>query len=181
MTFEHAFDELILIEGGYSNNPLDSGGKTKYGITEALARKLGYKGDLLDLTVNQAKQMYKSEFWDKLKLDQIDVISSLIAREMFEVGVNSGLRVAAIFLQRSLCVFNRNQNDYADSIIDGAIGPATIEALKAFKRVRGDEGIKILWRAMNCLQGSFLICLAEDRTKDEVFIYGWIRNRVGGI
>lgn len=178
MSFEHSFDEIILIENEYSNNPLDSGGKTKWGITEAVARAFGYQGEMRDLPLTMARDIYKKEYWDKLKLDEVDAVSPLIAKEMFEVGVNSGPRVAATFLQRCLCVLNRNQNDYADSIIDGAMGPATLSALKAFKRVRGDQGILVLNKAMNCLQGSFLIKLAENRSKDEIFLLGWLKHRI---
>jgi len=32
-------DRIIEVEGGYVNNPNDKGGPTKYGITEATARK----------------------------------------------------------------------------------------------------------------------------------------------
>ena len=178
MGFEHAFDEVVLIEGGYSNNPLDSGGKTKWGITEAVARDFGYQGEMRDLPLTAARDIYKKEYWDRLKLDSVDPISTLIAREMFEVGVNAGTTVAAIILQRCLNTFNRDQSDYMDIEVDGRMGRATIIALTAFKRFRGEEGIQVLWKAMNCLQGSYYVQLAEKRHKDEAFVYGWLKNRV---
>lgn len=39
MNIEQYLDDLIKREGGYVNNPADRGGATKYGITEAVARK----------------------------------------------------------------------------------------------------------------------------------------------
>ena len=37
--FEKIFDYLLKVEGGYSNDKNDRGGKTKYGIIESEARK----------------------------------------------------------------------------------------------------------------------------------------------
>lgn len=179
MSFENSFEEVVMIEGGYSNNPSDSGGKTRYGITESVARSYGYKGDMRELPLQIAKDIYKKEYWDYLKLDQVDEISTLIAREMFEVGVNAGTRIAARILQQCLNVFNRGESDYMDIAADGRMGRATLIALTAFKRWRGEEGIKVLWKAMNCMQGAHYVTLAEAREKDEAFVYGWVKNRVG--
>ena len=152
MSFEDAFKEVILIEGGYSNNKKDSGGKTKWGVTEAVARECGYRGAMEDYTVELAEAAYAQKFWHTLRLDEVDEISPALAMEMFEFGVNSGIYRPAISLQRLLCALNREQRDY--------------------------KGLEVLVKAMNCLQGSYLITLAEERTKDEEFIYGWLKNRV---
>jgi lysozyme family protein len=36
--FKQAFEKTLKFEGGYANDPDDHGGKTMYGITEAVAR-----------------------------------------------------------------------------------------------------------------------------------------------
>lgn len=41
--------DLIAIEGGYSNDPDDSGGETTWGVTERRARKFGYTGPMIDM------------------------------------------------------------------------------------------------------------------------------------
>ena len=58
MSFDTEFQRVVLIEGGYSDNPLDSGGKTKYGITEAVARAYGYTGEMRDLPLSVARAIY---------------------------------------------------------------------------------------------------------------------------
>ena len=58
--FERILDYLLRVEGGYSDDEHDKGGKTKYGITEEEARDFGYKGDMQDLTKDFAKK-YISE------------------------------------------------------------------------------------------------------------------------
>ena len=56
MNIEQYLDELIKREGGYVNNPADRGGATKYGITEAVARANGFKGNMRDFL---AKAIYR--------------------------------------------------------------------------------------------------------------------------
>ena len=41
--FERIFDYLLRVEGGYSDDKNDKGGKTKFGIIEEEARDFGYK------------------------------------------------------------------------------------------------------------------------------------------
>ncbi|KCW15189.1 glycosyl hydrolase 108 family protein, partial [Acinetobacter baumannii 42057_4] len=55
MNIEQYLEELIKREGGYVNNPADRGGATKYGITEAVARANGFKGNMRDLPLDVAK------------------------------------------------------------------------------------------------------------------------------
>lgn len=59
MNIEEYLEELIKHEGGYVNNPADRGGATKYGITEAVARANGFKGNMRDLPLDVAKAIYK--------------------------------------------------------------------------------------------------------------------------
>ena len=41
MNFDNAFSLLLGHEGGFSDHPADPGGKTRYGVTEAVAREAG--------------------------------------------------------------------------------------------------------------------------------------------
>ena len=91
-----------------------------------------------------------------------------------------GPAVAATFLQRALTALNRNANDYPDLMPDGRIGPATLAAIDRFFAVRGKEsGETVLLRALEALQGERYIRLAERRPANEVFLYGWLANRLG--
>lgn len=178
-TFEKAFERLILVEGGYSDDPADLGGKTKYGITEAVARANGYLHDVRDLTREQAKAIYKSQYWNTLSLDKVAAMAPTIAEEMFDTAVNCGVGKAGEFLQRALNAFNREQKDYPDLKVDGNTGPMTVSALHTFLLRRGLEGERVLHRALNALQGSRYIEISEARQKNEAFTYGWFLHRVG--
>ena len=178
MSFAQAFKEVVLVEGGYSNNPLDSGGATMYGITEAVARANGYQGLMQDLQLHQAEAIYRKLYWDRLRLDEIALLSLPIALELFDTGVNCGTGVAAGFLQRSLNVLNRQQADYPDVAVDGDLGAQTLEVLKSYIYRRGARGERVLLRALNCLQGARYIELAERKQTQELFLFGWLANRV---
>ena len=67
---------------------------------------------------------------------------------------------------------------YPDLGVDGAVGPGTLKALTAFLKHRGTEGVTVMLKAMNCLQGARYIDLAEKRSANEAFLYGWLRERV---
>lgn len=178
MDFNSAYDAVLGKEAGYSDDPRDSGGPTKYGITEAVARAFGYVGPMNLLSPNQAKAIYRGRYWDALQLDQVASLAPAVAGELFDTAVNLGTDQAATFLQRALNVLNKEGSWYPDVKADGRIGPMTLASLREFSRRRGAEGQVVLLRALNALQGAFYVELAERRAKDEAFVYGWLLNRV---
>ncbi|QZA82794.1 hypothetical protein K4H25_15335 [Deefgea piscis] len=181
MAIEKMLDKLLGLEGGYVNNPGDSGGETHWGITVAVAREEGYTGRMIDMTHDQAKLIYLRRYWIKPKFADVSARSTVLAEELFDTGVNCGTATAAMMLQRALNVMNNQASIYADLKVDGAIGSATLAALDKYLAKRGKEGEAVLFNALNCLQGERYIDLAERRQKDEAFVYGWIKNRVGVI
>lgn len=178
MSFEKAFEEVIGVEGGYSNNPNDSGGETNWGITESVARENGYKGHMKDLPIEKAQEIYKSEYWDVQNLDAIYSLSPAVALELFDTGVNQGIISAGGYLQESLNVLNARERFYPDIIEDGIIGNKTIQSLYLLRQVRGVRGMRVLVKMLNCLQGAEYIELAQRREKDEDFVFGWMDKRV---
>lgn len=176
--FDAAIDELLGIEGDYADDPADSGGKTRFGITEAVARRHGYTGAMRALPAALAKGIYRADYWDAQNLAAVAMLSRKIALELFDTGVNMGTSQAGEFLQMSLNAFNRQATDYPDTEVDGAVGPATINALAAFLKRRGKDGEVVLLRALNALQGAAYIELAERREKDERFVFGWFLQRI---
>jgi lysozyme family protein len=115
MTFDEAFDALLRHEGGYSNHAADPGGKTRYGVTEAVARAEGYTGEMKDYPLLHAKMVYKRLYWDAMRLSDV---RSELRFDLFDAAVNSGVRQATRWAQRILSV--------AD---DGVMGVMTINAL----------------------------------------------------
>ena len=171
-------DDIIKAEGGYSNNPNDSGGQTMYGITKSVAVANGYKGAMKDLPISLAENIYYTQYVSKPKFDLLIPLSESIAAEVIDTGVNMGPSVAGKFLQRCLNAFNSQGKAYADITVDGKVGTGTASALKSYLGLRGKQGEIVMLKALNCLQGARYIELAEGRQANEDFVYGWIANRI---
>ena len=117
MDFDQAFDALLKHEGGFSDHAADPGGKTRFGITEAVAREVGYRGDMRELPLDLAKRIYKDRYWDAVRADELP---EAIRYAVFDAAVNSGPRQAIRWLQRAVGVRD-----------DGVIGPITLSAVRA--------------------------------------------------
>lgn len=176
---DRLIDAVIAREGGFSDHPADRGGATRWGITEAVARREGYDGAMRSLPRSTAAGIYRRLYWTGPRLHQVATRAPALAAELFDTGVNMGPKVAIGFLQRVLNALNRGATDYPDIDTDGLIGPATLGALDGFLAVRGQIGEAVLVKAVEALQGERYISLAERRPANEAFVYGWIANRIG--
>lgn len=177
--FQKAFEHTVGLEGGYSNNPADLGGKTMFGITEAVARASGYMCEMSKMTADIAKNIYYSKYWEKMRLNDVCRMSEPLASKLFDIGVNMGIATAVMFLQQVLNTMNQQGTLYADIAEDGAIGNSTFTALHAYYAKRGVKGGEVLLKALSCLQGARYIDLCQKRQANEAFVYGWLANRVG--
>lgn len=173
-------DDLIEREGGYSDDPKDSGGESKYGITKATARAYGYLGEMRDLPRETAQNIYLKRYWAEPGFHRVAKLYPALADCLLDFGVLAGQQTATRHLQRVLNVLNRNQADYPDISTDGRIGTLTLGALQAFLGKRGREGANVLFGMVASQQSNYLLELAELRPKDERFQYGWQLNRALG-
>lgn len=171
-------DEIIRVEGGYTNNPNDTGGATNFGITEKVARANGFTGDMKFLPESVARDIYMQQYVIAPGFDKVAGISAHVGAELVDTGVNCGPAVAGKFLQRALNAFNDEQKHYPDLLVDGGCGAKTIEALKKYFAIRGRDGESTMLKALNCLQGAHYLSITESRPANENFCYGWIKNRI---
>lgn len=178
MNFEPYIDKILANEQGYVDHPDDKGGPTNWGITVATARRNGYQGDMRDLPVGLAREIYRKRYIVEPGFDLVAQVDPAIAAELIDTGVNMGPARAAEFLQRALNALNKQGSHYADIFPDGNVGPATVDALKAFLRYRGADGRKVILAALNCLQGVRYLEIAENNPKQESFVFGWLLHRV---
>ena len=175
---EAIVDDIIKAEGGYSNDSSDLGGETMYGITAVVARANGYHGKMRELPLSVARQIYKNKYWFEPKFDQLEILSPAVAAELCDTGVNCGVNFAKPLIQEALNLLNRDQKDYVDIKVDGAIGKNTLGALASFLGKRGKEGEAVLVKTLNIMQGARYIEITKTRPANENFFYGWIKNRV---
>lgn len=151
MTFEECFAKLMELEGGYSDHAADPGGKTRYGITEVVARENGYRGDMRDLPIQFAMQIYRDRYWNLVHADKLP---DEIRFAVFDAAVNSGTRQSARWLQRAVGVE-----------ADGKIGPITITA-----SWRADPHVTV--RKLACQRLRFM----ADLSNWQHFGRGWARR-----
>lgn len=147
--FERAFAIVVGAEGGYVNNPADPGGETRFGVS-----KRSYPDvDIVNLTLAQAQAIYKRDFWDPIRGDDLPPTLALLA---LDAAINSGPSRAARWLQAAVGVAQ-----------DGKIGPATLAAVHAHKGHGADVQAEFMAQRMN-----FMANLATWRS----FGLGWSRR-----
>jgi lysozyme family protein len=111
--WEKAIAFVLKMEGDYTLDPNDPGGETRYGISKKAYPNL----DITNLTLGEAKEIYRRDYWQACRCDELPSGFALI---VFDTAVNQGVGKAKRLLQIALEVE-----------VDGVIGDKTIAA--AFK------------------------------------------------
>lgn len=179
--FRTSYNIVRQHEGGYANNVKDRGGETYKGIARKFWQSWqGWK--LIDQHKAQTKSFeslleqdaelqsnvlafYKANFWNALSLDQVQ--NQPIANELFDTSVNMSVVTGATFAQRSLNVLNRCGKLYPDVLVDGQLGPKTIQVINAH------PDPKQLLKVLNVLQGAKYVAICEADPSQEIFMNSW--------
>lgn len=173
-----AFQETMLVEKGYVNHPDDLGNATTHGVTEAVAREYGYAGDMRQLPLEVAQNIAFNKYWHPMMLDSVAEYSKTLAMKLFDTGYNVGIYRTGRWLQRCLNALNNKGRHYPDIMIDGHIGNETLMGLMKLYNRRGMEGMDVLCECVEGLQVAHYVSISEDRTANESFTYGWIKQRI---
>ena len=152
------FDDIIEItlehEGGYVNDPNDLGGETNFGI----AKRFYPDVDIENLTKDEAKDIYRRDYWDKNKVDDMP---EQLRHIYFDMCVNQGKGTAVKVLQRAC------NSKKADLKVDGGLGPMTLAAIQKYNpslpRVR-------------CYRLKHYYDLVNRKPEQEKFLFGWYRR-----
>ena len=124
MSFETVVHMVLEHEGGYVNHPSDPGGETKYGISKRAYPDV----DIAELTEDDAADIYKRDYWDRIKGDDLPVG---VACVVMDYAVNSGISRASKALQ-SVCGIANG---------DGIIGPASLNAVWVTVKNTSEEDV----------------------------------------
>ena len=151
-TFDEIIEKVLHHEGGYVNAPKDLGGETKYGITKRFYPDV----DIKNLTIEQAKEIYKKDYWDRNKVESLP---QNLWHIYFDMCVNMGKRTAVKVLQRA--AVNKGKNIE----VDGGLGPMTIGALKGVELDR-----------VRAFRVKYYVDLITARPEQEKFYLGWFRR-----
>lgn len=174
-------DGVIAVEGGYVDHPSDPGGATKFGITERVARASGYTGHMRDLPRSTAFNIYWLQYVVAPNFDDVAEIDAQVAEELIDTGVNAGQKRAAQWFQEALNAFNERGRTYPNIAEDGALGPASLAAFRAFKKRRGAAATRAMLGALDALQGGHYLRLADNDSKFEDFAFGWFAHRIRNV
>jgi lysozyme family protein len=158
---ETLIDHVIELEGrDYTNDPDDSGGPTKFGITlaalEDWRRAWGRlrPEDVEKLTEAEARLIYRTKYFVSTGFDQIK--DPMLQKFLFDYGINSGPSAAVKSLQTVLGVN-----------ADGDFGPASRGALA---RVTNKEA---LFFAVKCERYELMLRSIGNKPANSKFAAGW--------
>lgn len=147
-------------EGGYSNHPSDKGGPTNYGITQETARRHGYTGDMRELTLDFAQQIYGAEYWPGLD----DVENQAVASKILDLRVNFGVSGGNRIVQQAV-----NNLVEPPTAVDGRWGPDTLNSVNSCDPA-------MLLDELATVAAARYQAIADANPAQEVFLRGWLKR-----
>lgn len=153
-TINAALDQVATIEGGWSDDPRDPGGKTNHGVTLKFLQSIrpdATEDDLRNLTKEDARGIFRSEFVDKVGIDKLP---DRVQAEAIGLSINAGPARAIKALQAA-----------AGVKADGKVGPQTIAALEKLSEAEIKQAVD-----------GYYISLVEKRPDLAPFLRGWLNR-----
>lgn len=131
--FEECLPDILVQEGGYSNDAHDPGGMTMEGIIQreydAKRRQWGLPTQWVKkISTDEMRTIYFTDYWLPYGPQMPDGLDL----EFFDLNVNGGQHRAVVTLQRALKVFDDGMfGDKTDAAVKGIVsqGPSSILAL----------------------------------------------------
>lgn len=158
-SFDKYAPKLKKWEGGFGDNPADTGGATMCGVTLATFRQFYGQdktvADLRAMTDVQWRKIMKGGFWDKCWADQIR--SQAVAEIIVDWCVNSGLGM----IKRVQAIVGTTQ--------DGVMGPKTVAAINASRA-------QLLHFRIKAARASYYESIILGRPSNIVFYDGWMNR-----
>ena len=150
--FKEVIEMVLHHEGGYVNDPKDPGGETKYGVSKRAYPYL----DIKNLTLEDAVDIYKRDYGDKVKVEEL---KPDLRHIYFDMVVNMGR-------SRAVKVLQQTANSKGSTLnVDGGLGPITIKALKNVELER-----------VRCYRVKYYMDLISRKPSLEKFIFGWFKR-----
>jgi lysozyme family protein len=125
MSLDNSLRITLGLEGGYSNDPLDHGGATNFGVTQNTYDLYRRHKRLITQSVKlinheEVKQIYEDNYWKDGHCNFITLTHPKLATIHFDCCVNCGTFQAAKLLQRAV-----------EALDDGIIGSKTLNCIKS--------------------------------------------------
>lgn len=136
---------------GYTVDPTDAGGETKFGVAKNANPDL----DIKALDWEGAKAVYFKRYW---LAGSCDKLPSRLAELHFDGCVNVGVKKASMFLQKAV-----------GATADGAIGPATLALIAAAKEAD-------LCEKVCALREQYYRDIVAAKPVQVKYLNGWLRR-----
>jgi len=169
------YDDIINVvlshEGGFSNNPLDPGGPTNFGITlkflqsfydELKISKKATPSDIANLIKKDAIKIYKIILWDKGPYEKIK--HHEIASKLFDMSVLMGKERASILLQQAI-----NECQKIQIKVDGIIGLISLNCINSIDTL-------ILLSKFKLKLIGYILKVIKNKSSSQIFMKGWTRR-----
>lgn len=141
-------------EGGYTNDPSDSGGETRWGISKRAHPEV----DIKNLSFEGALFIYERDYWNK-SYEKLD--STKLLFKLYDMGVLTGKKNAVKILQKSINSAGKLV------LVDGIIGPITIAAINSLDP-------DLLYDAYLGRLESYFKRISFLRPKNKKYLKGWL-------
>jgi len=154
--FEQALEIVFKHEGVLSDDVLDKGGLTKYGISSRAYPDV----DIRALTKEQAGDIYYRDYWRSSKAHLIS--SPEVATLVFDIAVNSGVRNSGYMVQRAILAHGTSIS------LDGLVGRNTLAEIN-------NIGNRLLPTLISERVGFYKRIVARSPSQKR-FLKGWLRR-----
>lgn len=152
-TIETIINDVIRTEGPRTEDPVDNGGRTEFGISEK-ANPEAWKDN--KVTEPEAREIYFRKYVTGPGFDKI--VDKQLQAQLVDYGVNSGPHLAIMKLQEILHVD-----------VDGTIGPQTLAALQG---ITAEEVNNLLVAARIKMIGK----IVSKNPSQIKFLNGWLNR-----
>jgi lysozyme family protein len=158
--FDESVRHVLNTEGGYVNDPDDSGGETNRGVTKGTfdaARAAGIisEADIKNLTVEDARKIYKEMYWNPVRADELP---EGVRFQLFDMAINHGVSGAVSPLQGVLGLKRTGKMDD--------------ETVRETNEIKPGALIEMLTRRRRKLYKS----IVEKKPEKEKYSKGWNRR-----
>ena len=170
--FDLAIERILREEGGFVDDPDDSGGATNYGVSLRWLEShpdigdLDHDGDvdaddIRGMTQEDAVRIYFEYWWQKFRYGEIE--DQRVANTLFSFSVNMGPRQAHKLIQDALLVCGEVL------AVDGDLGPISRTSIKNVSQ-------DMLLGALRSRAACFYRHLAYRKPRLEKYVAGWLKR-----
>lgn len=173
--FDPAIALVLENEGGLEDNKADAGDITNFGISLRFLRSIPIEtlkaygifvtdaigaDDIRHLTLDQAKALYRGEFWYHAPFCRIS--NQIVCNYLFDMAVNMGIAPAIKCAQRATWAILKDWEKLPD---DGILGSASLDAINSCG--------PLLLTPLRAERGDFYRNLVEREPHNREFLRGW--------